>query len=236
VSFRYARGDTVLEHVSLTVAARSTVALVGPTGVGKTTLVSLIPRFYDVVSGSIAIDGRDVREVTLRSLRSQISIVSQDVFLFHGSVRENILFGREGATDDDVRSAAASPMPTSSSPASRRATTRSSASAASSSPAARSSGWPSRARCSRTRHPDPGRGDLLGGHAHGDPDPAGPGAPHEEPHGLRHRSQAVHGANRGPHRGPGRHRHRGDGTHAELMAREGLYRHLIEVQSRFDRG
>jgi ATP-binding cassette, subfamily B, bacterial len=106
VSFRYARGDAVLDHVSLAIPARSTVALVGPTGVGKTTLVSLVPRFYDVVSGSIRVDGTDVRDVTLRSLRSQISIVSQDVFLFHGSVRENILFGREGAADEDVRSAA----------------------------------------------------------------------------------------------------------------------------------
>jgi len=106
VSFRYSRGDAVLDHVSLTVPARSTVALVGPTGVGKTTLVSLVPRFYDVVSGSVTIDGKDIRDVTLRSLRSQISIVSQDVFLFHGSVRENILFGREDATDEDVQSAA----------------------------------------------------------------------------------------------------------------------------------
>jgi ABC-type multidrug transport system fused ATPase/permease subunit len=106
VSFRYSRGDAVLEQVSLTIPARSTVALVGPTGVGKTTLVSLVPRFYDVCSGSILIDGKDIRDVTLRSLRGQISIVSQDVFLFHGSVRDNILFGREGAADEEVRSAA----------------------------------------------------------------------------------------------------------------------------------
>jgi ATP-binding cassette subfamily B protein/subfamily B ATP-binding cassette protein MsbA len=106
VDFSYSRGDPVLESVCLSVAARSTVALVGPTGVGKTTLVSLVPRFYDVTGGALLVDDRDVRGITLRSLRSQISIVSQDVFLFHGSVRDNILFGRESATSAEVEEAA----------------------------------------------------------------------------------------------------------------------------------
>jgi len=70
------------------------VALVGPTGVGKTTLVSLIPRFYDISGGSITLDGHDLRDFTLESLRKQVSIVLQDVFLFYGTVRENLLFGR----------------------------------------------------------------------------------------------------------------------------------------------
>jgi ATP-binding cassette subfamily B protein/subfamily B ATP-binding cassette protein MsbA len=106
VGFRYSQGDTVLEDIGLHIPANSMVALVGPTGVGKTTLVSLIPRFYDVCSGSIKIDGHDVRDLTIRSLRRNISIVSQDVFLFHGTARENILFGYPGAGDRDMIRAA----------------------------------------------------------------------------------------------------------------------------------
>jgi ATP-binding cassette subfamily B protein/subfamily B ATP-binding cassette protein MsbA len=82
------------------------VALVGPTGVGKSTLASLIPRFYDVTEGSVELDGYDIRDLTLESLRKQISIVLQDVFLFHGTARENILFGRRDATEEEVIEAA----------------------------------------------------------------------------------------------------------------------------------
>ena len=85
----------------------SVVALVGPTGVGKTTLASLIPRFYDVCGGAITLDGHDIRDLTLESLRQQISIVLQDVFLFHGTVRDNILFGRPDATEEEMMRAAA---------------------------------------------------------------------------------------------------------------------------------
>ena len=99
VNFEYIPGVPVLDSISLEVPARSVVALVGPTGVGKSTLVSLIPRFYDVTSGQILLDGRDIRELTMDSLRQQISIVLQDVFLFYGTVRENILFGRPDATE-----------------------------------------------------------------------------------------------------------------------------------------
>ena len=106
VSFQYTADDTVLEHIDLGVPAGAVVALVGPTGVGKTTLASLIPRFYDVCSGSITIDGRDIRDVTLASLRRQMSIVLQDVFLFHGTVRNNILFGRPDATEAEMIEAA----------------------------------------------------------------------------------------------------------------------------------
>jgi ATP-binding cassette, subfamily B, bacterial len=102
VNFEYSPGIPVLEDISLEIPARSVVALVGPTGVGKTTLVSLIPRFYDVTTGSITLDGRDLRDYTLDSLRGQISIVLQDVFLFYGTVRENLLFGRPDADEAEM--------------------------------------------------------------------------------------------------------------------------------------
>ncbi len=106
VSFHYVKGDTVISNINLDIPANSVVALVGPTGVGKTTLASLIPRFYDVVEGSITLDGYDIRDLSLKSLRQQISIVLQDVFLFHGTARENILFGRPDATEEEIVAAA----------------------------------------------------------------------------------------------------------------------------------
>ncbi|MBN1401386.1 MAG: ABC transporter ATP-binding protein [Anaerolineae bacterium] len=106
VSFHYRRGDMVLEDVNLKIPATSVVALVGPTGVGKTTLASLIPRLYDVSAGRLTVDGHDVRELKLKNLRRQIAMVLQDVFLFHGSVRDNILFGRPEATEEEVIEAA----------------------------------------------------------------------------------------------------------------------------------
>ena len=106
VSFEYAPETPVLEAIDLVIPARQVVALVGPTGVGKSTLVSLIPRFYDVTSGCITLDGSDIRRFTLDSLRRQVSIVLQDVFLFHGTVRENILFGRPGASEPELVAAA----------------------------------------------------------------------------------------------------------------------------------
>ncbi len=106
VSFAYTQSDVVLEDINLDIPAGSIVALVGPTGVGKSTLVGLIPRFYDIVCGSITLDGRDIRALKLDSLRSQISMVLQDVYLFYGSVRENILFGRPEASEAEVIEAA----------------------------------------------------------------------------------------------------------------------------------
>lgn len=106
VSFAYTEGEPVLEHINLEIPAHSVVALVGPTGVGKTTLASLIPRFYDVCEGRITLDGYDLRQIKLESLRRQISIVLQDVFLFHGTARENILFGKPDATEEEILRAA----------------------------------------------------------------------------------------------------------------------------------
>jgi ATP-binding cassette, subfamily B, bacterial len=106
VNFHYNEGEPILENIDLEIPANHVVALVGPTGVGKSTLVSLIPRFYDVSSGKILLDGKDIRDLTLESLRRQVSIVLQDVFLFHGSVRENILFGRPDASEQDIINAA----------------------------------------------------------------------------------------------------------------------------------
>lgn len=106
VTFAYNEGRHVLENINLTVPHGKTVALVGPSGGGKTTLCHLIPRFYDVEEGSITVDGLDVRDVTMRSLRGNIGIVQQDVFLFAASVKDNIRYGRLDATDEEIIAAA----------------------------------------------------------------------------------------------------------------------------------
>ena len=106
VSFSYEKEETVLNHVDLHVDAGKNVAIVGPSGGGKTTLCSLLPRFYEVTGGSVMIDGTDVRDVTQKSLRSYIGIVQQDVYLFNGTVKENIAYGKEGATMEEIVEAA----------------------------------------------------------------------------------------------------------------------------------
>ncbi len=106
VVFGYEDKEPVLNKVSLSIRAGETVAFVGPSGAGKTTLCSLLPRFYEVQGGSISIDGTDIRDMTLSSLRRQIGIVQQDVFLFSGSIRENIEYGRLGASEDEIWRAA----------------------------------------------------------------------------------------------------------------------------------
>jgi subfamily B ATP-binding cassette protein MsbA len=106
VSFGYASGAVALDNVSLTVPAGRTVALVGPSGAGKSTILNLIPRFFDVGEGSIAIDGQDVRSVTLASLRGAIAVVAQEVSLFDDTVRANIAYGRFGAAEAEIKAAA----------------------------------------------------------------------------------------------------------------------------------
>ena len=107
VSFHYSDDDTqVLSHVSVEIPAGKSIALVGPSGSGKTTICSLLPRFYDVTEGRVTIDGNDVRKLTLESLRSQIGLVSQDVYLFGGSIKDNIAYGKPDATMDEIVDAA----------------------------------------------------------------------------------------------------------------------------------
>ena len=105
-AFSYEEGRKVLDGLNLSVRAGETVAIVGPSGAGKTTLCSLLPRFYELDSGTITIDGTDIRDMTQNSLRSQIGIVQQDVFLFGGTIRENIAYGQLGASDDAIWDAA----------------------------------------------------------------------------------------------------------------------------------
>ena len=107
VSFHYSDDDTlVLSDVSFTIPAGESIALVGPSGSGKTTICNLLPRFYDITGGRITIDGKDVSKLTLKSLRSQIGIVQQDVYLFCGTVKENISYGKPDASMDEIIEAA----------------------------------------------------------------------------------------------------------------------------------
>jgi ABC-type multidrug transport system fused ATPase/permease subunit len=106
VSFEYEKGWRVLSDVDLAIEPGETVAIVGATGAGKSTLVSLVPRFYDPTDGVVMVDGRDIREFTVQSLRDQMSLVLQEALLFSGTVRENIAFGRPGASDRDILEAA----------------------------------------------------------------------------------------------------------------------------------
>ncbi|GAB1531316.1 MULTISPECIES: ABC transporter ATP-binding protein [Brevibacillus] len=106
VSFSYDQESSVLQNIDLNIRAGETIAFVGPSGAGKTTLCSLLPRFYEVDGGSISIDGMDIREITLASLRSQIGIVQQDVFLFSGTIRENIVYGKLNASEEEIWEAA----------------------------------------------------------------------------------------------------------------------------------
>ena len=107
VSFHYSDDETpVLSDISIDIPAGKSIALVGPSGSGKTTICSLLPRFYDVTGGSITVDGKDIRGLTLKSLRSQIGMVQQDVYLFDGTIKANIAYGKPGASDEEIIKAA----------------------------------------------------------------------------------------------------------------------------------
>ena len=107
VSFHYSDDETpVLSEISIDIPAGKSIALVGPSGSGKTTICSLLPRFYDVTGGSITVDGKDIRGLTLKSLRSQIGMVQQDVYLFDGTIKDNIAYGKPGASDEEIIKAA----------------------------------------------------------------------------------------------------------------------------------
>ncbi|WP_277584776.1 ABC transporter ATP-binding protein [Psychrobacillus antarcticus] len=106
VGFRYDEYKPVLDNINLSIKAGETIAFVGPSGAGKTTICSLIPRFYDVQEGAISVDGLNIQDMTMKSLRSQIGIVQQDVFLFTGSIHENIAYGKQDASEAEIRDAA----------------------------------------------------------------------------------------------------------------------------------
>ena len=107
VSFHYSDDETpVLSDISIDIPAGKSIALVGPSGSGKTTICSLLPRFYDVTGGSITVDGKDIRGLTLKSLRSQIGMVQQDVYLFDGTIKDNMAYGKPGASDEEIIKAA----------------------------------------------------------------------------------------------------------------------------------
>ena len=152
VSFSYPGSDTmILNDFNLTVAPGETVAIVGATGVGKSSIANLILRFYDVSAGSIVLDGRDIRDYTLASLRQAVGIVQQDVFLFARSIRDNIALGDETAPDEALREAAKKPMPPPLSRPCQKAMTVMSANGASSCRAVKNSDWPLPACSLRTR-------------------------------------------------------------------------------------
>ena len=106
VTFAYEEGDNILENFDLHVKPGETIALVGPTGAGKTTVINMLTRFYDVNKGSVRIDGIDVRDATLESLRKEVGVLMQDPFIFKGSIIDNIRYGREDATDEECIAAA----------------------------------------------------------------------------------------------------------------------------------
>jgi ATP-binding cassette subfamily B protein len=105
VNFSYEENNPILENINLSIKSGETIAFVGPSGAGKTTICNLLPRFYEINSGEITVDGHNIHDVTLKSLREQIGVVQQDVFLFPGTIRENILYGNLQGTEEDIRMA-----------------------------------------------------------------------------------------------------------------------------------
>ena len=192
VHFSYVAGREVLPDLNLTVPAGQTVALVGTTGAGKTTIAKLIARFYDPTSGSVTLDGLDLRELTQSELRRHVVMVTQENFMFDGTVADNIRFGRPDATDDEVRAAATAVgadrfidgLPDG--VRHRRGQARRPAVGGPASACRVRAGVPR-----RPRGADPRRGDVVAGHPERADGAAGAGDGARRPHGACHRAPAC---------------------------------------------
>ena len=232
VAFAYDDDRPVLQDIDLTVGRGEIVALVGPSGAGKSTLLNLLPRFYEVTEGAITIDGVDIRDVTLNSLRAQIGVVTQQTILFNDTVRHNVaLWPPGGLRSRHHRGAARPPTPMTSSPPCPRAWTPSSASRGCASPAANASAWPSPGPCSKTRpsssstKPPPRSTPNPSGRCSRPWTPSSSAAP---PWSSPTASPRCSNAHRIIVLEDGRIVE--TGSHSDLLAAGGLYRRLYEMQ------